>query len=127
MSTSSEDSYFRNYRYCAISSDEIEDVEKYAPGGYHPVDIGDVISSGKHEYEVIHKLGHGGFATVWLVRSGLQSTSYHALKVLCADKADYIDPELAIFEHLKKVAAAGHPNVVDLHDSFKITGPNGEH
>ncbi|CAK7275477.1 hypothetical protein SEPCBS57363_006703, partial [Sporothrix epigloea] len=127
MSTSTENKYFRNFRYCPTSFDEVEDVEKYAPGGYHPVDIGDVISSGEREYEVIHKLGHGGFATVWLVRSGAQSTSYHALKILCPDRADHTDPELAIFQHLKKVAAAGHPNVVDLHDSFKITGPNGEH
>ncbi|CAK7275598.1 hypothetical protein SEPCBS57363_006788 [Sporothrix epigloea] len=106
---------------------DIEDVEKYAPGGYHPVDIGDVISSAKCDYEVVHKLGHGGCATVWLVRSETQSTSYHALKILCADDANNPDRELAIFEHLEKVAEAGHPNVVDLHDSFKVIGPNGEH
>ncbi|CAK7275519.1 hypothetical protein SEPCBS57363_006731 [Sporothrix epigloea] len=127
MSTSADNKYFRDYQYCAISSDEIENVEKYTPGGYHPVDIGDVISSDEHDYEVVHKFGYGGFATVWLVRSGAQSTSYHALKILCADRADYADPELAIFQHLKKVAATGHPNVVELYDSFKITGPNGEH
>ncbi|CAK7273999.1 hypothetical protein SEPCBS57363_005937 [Sporothrix epigloea] len=106
---------------------QVEDTEKYAPGGFHPVDIGDVISSGERDYEVIHKLGHGGFATVWLVRSGAQLTTYNALKILIADSADYNDPELAIFEHLKKFAGAGHPNVMDLQDSFKISGPNGEH
>ncbi|CAK7275520.1 hypothetical protein SEPCBS57363_006732, partial [Sporothrix epigloea] len=115
------------FRYCSIRLESFEDTQKYAPGGYHPVDIGDVISSGEREYEVIHKLGHGGFSTVWLVRSGEQSVTYHALKILCAEDADDPDPELAILEHLKKVASAGHPNVVDLHDSFKITGPNGEH
>ncbi|CAK7273993.1 hypothetical protein SEPCBS57363_005934 [Sporothrix epigloea] len=129
LSNSDKDYFDRlpPFRFCGTKVAYVEDTQKYAPGGYHPVDIGDVISSGEREYEVIHKLGHGGFATVWLVRSGVQSTSYHALKILCADGDDYVDPELAIFEHLKKVAAAGHPNVVDLHDSFKITGPNGEH
>ncbi|CAK7568562.1 MAG: hypothetical protein SEPTF4163_006557 [Sporothrix epigloea] len=129
LSDSAKDYFDRlpPFRYCGTRLDNVEKTQKYAPGGYHPVDIGDVISSGEREYEVIHKLGHGGFATVWLVRSGVQSTSYHALKILCADGDDYVDPELPIFEYLKKVAAAGHPNVVDLHDSFKITGPNGEH
>lgn len=115
------------FRYRSMGLYDIEDVEKYAPGGFHPVDIGEIISSAKCDYEVVHKLGHGGCATVWLVRSGAQSTSYHALKILCADDADYPNHELAVLEHLKKVARAGHPNVVDLHDSFKLSGPNGEH
>ncbi|CAK7275615.1 hypothetical protein SEPCBS57363_006801, partial [Sporothrix epigloea] len=115
------------FRYCSIDLYDIEDVENYAPGGYHPVNIGDVISSGERNYEIVHKLGHGGCATIWLVRSGTQSKSYHAMKILCADDADNPDRELAIFEHLKTVAGDGHPNVVDLHDSFKVTGPNGEH
>lgn len=33
-----------------------EDVKKYVPGGYHPVDIGDEIA----QYTVLHKLGSGG-------------------------------------------------------------------
>ncbi|CAK7275186.1 hypothetical protein SEPCBS57363_006551 [Sporothrix epigloea] len=108
------------FRFHGTRLEEIEDIENYAPGGYHPVEIGDVISSGEREYEVVHKLGHGGYATVWLVRSGEQLTTYNALKILCADDADYVDPELAIFEHLKKVAADGHPNVMDLQDSAPL-------
>ena len=34
--------------------------------------------------------------------------------------------ELAILQHLKTSKAA-HPNIIVLHDSFKISGPNGEH
>ncbi|CAK7265216.1 hypothetical protein SEPCBS57363_001468 [Sporothrix epigloea] len=116
-----------SFRICETSLDDVEETRKYAPGGYHPVDIGDVISSGKREYRVIHIFGHGGFATVWLVRSGAQKASYHALKILCAERAGYIAPELSMLEHLQKFASAGHPNVVKLQDSFQISGPNGQH
>jgi hypothetical protein len=46
--------------------DEIECVEEYRPlpGGFHPISIGDKSSGGR--YKVIHKLGFGGFSTVWL-------------------------------------------------------------
>jgi hypothetical protein len=44
------------------------DVERYAPGGYHPIDLGEEIAdndSGRDVcYTVIHKLGHGGFSIV---------------------------------------------------------------
>ena len=36
--------------------------------GYHPVHLGDTFKDGT--YEVVHKLGYGGFSTVWLVKEG---------------------------------------------------------
>lgn len=114
------------FRYIQPLHVDVEDVEQYIPGGYHPVDIGDIICAGKTKYEVVHKLGHGGCSTVWLVFSDTRS-SYFALKILCADVADYRDDELRILQHLKTAAFPGHPNVLDLYDSFKISGPNGEH
>jgi hypothetical protein len=41
-----------------------EDLLKYRQGGYHPVHLGDLFKNGR--YEIHHKLGWGGFATVWL-------------------------------------------------------------
>jgi serine/threonine protein kinase len=38
-------------------------IENYKPGGFHPVEFGDVF---KGQYKVIRKLGYGGFSTVWL-------------------------------------------------------------
>lgn len=105
----------------------VENVELYVPRGYHPVDIGDIISSGEREYRVIHKLGHGGISTVWLVHSAAQSPSYFALKICCADAGNVANDEQRILEHLRAVAGSEHPNVVYLHDSFSISGPNGEH
>lgn len=48
--------------------EHVEDVRQYVPGGYHPVDIGDIMDNGPVTYTVMHKLGHGGFSTVWLVK-----------------------------------------------------------
>jgi hypothetical protein len=41
-----------------------ERMNRYCPGGYHPVTLGDKFESGR--YNVYHKLGFGGFSTVWL-------------------------------------------------------------
>ena len=105
--------------------ERIEDVELYAPHGYYAVDIGDVIRGGDTEYEVVHKLGSGGLSTVWLVRSSGERPSYFALKILVASVTDPF--EVTILEHLAKVAGAGHPSVVRLHEWFKVSGNNGDH
>jgi hypothetical protein len=39
---------------------------EYTTGGFHPVALGDTFKDGR--YIVRHKLGHGGFSTVWLAR-----------------------------------------------------------
>lgn len=41
-----------------------ECLSRYRPGGYHPVTLGDKFNAGR--YAVFHKLGWGGFSTVWL-------------------------------------------------------------
>lgn len=43
-----------------------EPLEQYSFGGYHPVHLSDLLKNG--QYEIIHKLGFGSFATVWLAR-----------------------------------------------------------
>ena len=43
-----------------------EKFSKYSPGGVHPGCIGDVFKRG--QYKIHHKLGWGGFSTVWLAR-----------------------------------------------------------
>lgn len=41
--------------------DGAERLERYRPGGYHSLLIGDVL----HErYHIVHKLGFGGYSTV---------------------------------------------------------------
>lgn len=41
-----------------------ESLSRYQCGGYHPVTLGDIFKDGR--YKVHHKLGWGGFSTVWL-------------------------------------------------------------
>ena len=50
---------------------DVESPNRYRPGGYHPVHLGDVYCQ---RYRVIHKLGFGTYSTVWLARD-LQSTA----------------------------------------------------
>lgn len=45
---------------------EVEGPQRYQLGGYHPVHLGDLYSNDR--YKVIHKLGFGTYATVWLAR-----------------------------------------------------------
>lgn len=43
-----------------------ESLSKYQPGGYHPVNLGDTFKNDR--YKIHHKLGWGGFSTVWLAK-----------------------------------------------------------
>lgn len=43
-----------------------ENMSKYRPGGFHPIRLGDTLQDGR--YQIYHKLGWGGFSTVWLAR-----------------------------------------------------------
>ena len=54
-----------------LAGPEVESPDRYQPGGYHPVHLGDVYHQ---RYRVIHKLGFGTYSTVWLARD-LQSSA----------------------------------------------------
>ena len=49
--------------YCEVDA---EPLERYREGGYHPTHLGGIFKDGR--YKVIHKLGWGGYATIWLAR-----------------------------------------------------------
>lgn len=59
----------------------VESLDRYEPGGYHPVAIGDVLDK---RYRVVDKLGSGGYSTVWLARD-TAANSYVAVKIGIAD------------------------------------------
>jgi serine/threonine-protein kinase SRPK3 len=112
------------YKYCPGPT-YCEDLEMYAPGGLHPIDIGDVIGD---RYKVIHKLGNGASATVWLARD-LPENRYVAVKVLAADCYYMGEIEVSINLHLrqKMPASTFERFIVPLHHSLTIDGPNGKH
>lgn len=46
-----------------------EPLHRYQRGGYHPVHLGDCFEGTKgRTYRVLHKLGWGGYSTVWAAR-----------------------------------------------------------
>jgi hypothetical protein len=45
---------------------EHEWITRYRPGGFHPVSLSDTFNDGR--YKIFHKLGWGGFSTVWLAK-----------------------------------------------------------
>jgi hypothetical protein len=59
----------------------VEKLESYRAGGYHTITIGDRIHS---RYQVVQKLGHGTYSTIWLARDQ-KHNRYVAIKVCTAD------------------------------------------
>ncbi|KAF8972136.1 hypothetical protein BDZ97DRAFT_1913376 [Flammula alnicola] len=112
------------------TTDGVEDMNRCAPGGFHPVHLGNTFWSDKATYRVLNKLGHGSFSTVWLARTinaGYESSSgrYVALKICVADA----DPshELAVHARLPCTHQNYQNYVIQLLDSFSLQGPNGTH
>lgn len=93
-----------------------EDLEEYHRGGYHPVHLGQKLGN-DNRYRVIHRLGHGGFATVWLCRD-VHAAKYVAIKVMTAD----IDPQGLIDFAIPESQYIAAPK-----DCFTVQGPNGTH
>jgi serine/threonine-protein kinase SRPK3 len=112
----------RQYRPSAL--DNVEEIENYRPGGFHPVNIGDEING---RYKVVHKLGYGGFSTVWLAKDN-HVQRYVALKIIVAS-VEQDCKESGILQALmrKSTSHPGQNNVLSLLDNFMIEGPNGQH
>ncbi|KAK4154909.1 kinase-like domain-containing protein [Chaetomidium leptoderma] len=93
----------------------------YRPGGFHPVRLGDTFKDGR--YTVHHKLGWGGFSTVWLAQDE-SLEEWVALKIITADTPTP-SRELQTLQDLHQ-AHATH-RTVQLLDSFVHEGDNGSH
>ncbi|CCM06297.1 uncharacterized protein FIBRA_08548 [Fibroporia radiculosa] len=124
--------------YRPFQLDGAEDLERYCPGGFHPVSIGDILAGSR--YKVVHKLGFGGSSTVWLVQE--QSLRGHsqdlggplAVKILSAERSSKSGPaiaELCIPQELDRVSRTAHyqgrEHILFPRDGFMQEGPNGSH
>jgi serine/threonine-protein kinase SRPK3 len=119
--SSSADSGPLPFKYVPI--EEVERLEKYQPGGYHPILIGDILQS---RYRVAHKLGYGAYSTTWLCRD-YQSNTYVAIKVGTADSNDR---EVDVLNYLNNSSPLDHPArtmIPSIKDRFVLHGPNGTH
>lgn len=103
---------------------DVESVYGYRKGGFHPVHIDDVPHN---RHQVLHKLGHGSYGTVWLSED-LTSGRFVSVKILPANASKNVT-ELAILRHLQQNndSDPGRKYVVELLDDFHIEGPNGTH
>lgn len=119
---------------------EEETLSWYTPDSFYPVKIGEVFQS---RYQVIGKLGYGGYSTVWLCRD-LQS-AYPTIKQQCEDSPcsrqhAYValkvfernfaegQRETEIYHHLNSLNIVGHAGVKLIRkalDSFQITFAEG--
>ncbi|KAK2603198.1 hypothetical protein N8I77_009672 [Diaporthe amygdali] len=102
-----------------------EGLAGYRPGGYHPVSLGDRFKDGR--YLIRHKLGWGGFSTVWLAKDTIHE-EWVAVKILAAhSRQEKSSKEIGVLRELSKSATNGQLYVVQLLDDFFHEGPNGRH
>ncbi|KDR69876.1 hypothetical protein GALMADRAFT_145255 [Galerina marginata CBS 339.88] len=108
-----------------------EDIMRYVPGGYHPIIIGNILSppddteNESRRYRIMHKLGYGSFATVWLAQKTDSSDAFVAVKVTTAEGYSTTQ-EAAVLQVLSKAQTKG-AHVISILDQFILHGPNGSH
>ena len=99
--------------------DGAEAIERYKPGGYHPVMIGDVLHN---RYQIVDKLGFGGYSTVWLAQDKHRE-EYVAVKVGIVNS---LSQEIKCLRALS--ASSAQPDQISSPlDEFEVHGPNGTH
>lgn len=107
----------------------VESLEQYGAGGYHPTHLGDKFSGSR--YEVIYKLGHGDYSTIWLCRD-FQEQRYVSVKIAASEIPGgqrQKDNQREIY-HALRIGDPEHPGkkfVTSLLDDFSLEGPNGCH
>ncbi|KND87235.1 Serine/threonine-protein kinase SKY1 [Tolypocladium ophioglossoides CBS 100239] len=107
----------------------LEKARSYRSGGYHPVHLDDCLHDGR--YRVIHKLGYGGYSTVWLCQDTHHHTpKYVAVKILIARQSKTECRELLLLRRIREMAIDKKPGGEHIClplDHFRLTGPNGTH
>ncbi len=126
-STSTKSANSRPFEYHHIEGVEL--IEAYhQPGGYRLVNIGDELH--EYRYRVLHKIGHGSYATSWLARDtfsrklvavkvGRAESSPREVEVLSALTAQKHNP--------MPIELLGRAIIPLVLDSFTILGSSGSH
>ena len=105
----------------------LEDPEDYKPGGYLPIRPGATLLY--RRYEVVHKLGVGGSAVVWLARDH-QLERYVAIKIFRADrtKEDGLREyhrQIKLEQNMLKADLDQY--IVPMYNCFRVPGRPGSH
>lgn len=104
--------------------DEVERLDLYEPGGYHPVLIDDVLHN---RYRIVDKLGFGGYSTIWLARDEI-AKRYVAVKIGISDPPlPRREQEILRSLHDSYSTSQKPAALPTILDSFDVRGPNGIH
>ena len=105
--------------------DDVEYLEDYRWGGFHPIRLGDYLFNGR--YYIVHKLGYGRYSTVWLARDRVENR-YVSLKVITAERSER-SIEVDVRNRLRcgDQHHPGRPFVLSPLDEFHVSGPNGRY
>ncbi|TVY33643.1 Serine/threonine-protein kinase [Lachnellula subtilissima] len=124
--------YERNGLSIAGAPFGLEKIRDYLPGGHHPIHLGHLIKDSR--YRVIHKLGSGGYANVWLCRDMLSQdvAKYVALKILMSHVSTDNCLQLRMSKKLENLLSekngdTGAKYICQTKDQFPMDGPNGSH
>ena len=98
--------------------EDIEPLDDYKPGGFPVIQIGDSLHDNR--YKIVDKLGHGGSSTIWLA-SCMQTNELVAIKALKATDSSGAE-EIKFLSRF-----TGKFDIRQLIESFRESGPNGEH
>ncbi|KZT32625.1 kinase-like protein [Sistotremastrum suecicum HHB10207 ss-3] len=118
--------------------ENVENIDGYTLGGYHPVAIGDVLGEGR--YRILNKLGHGGASTAWLARDLHAPQDLSAVEGLVTLKIMFArlssipltePPDLYISHKIHTFASSiRHTSKESIHtvrNHFFEESPNGRH
>lgn len=109
---------------CAIDA---EPLHRYKSGGYHPIHLGDCLNQGR--YRILHKLGWGGYSTVWAAKDQ-KLDIYVAVKISVSEIHHHqMDRYLEIMRRITRSSSThlGAGSVVQMLEHFQLQGPNGTH
>ncbi|KAL4722853.1 hypothetical protein ACLX1H_010092 [Fusarium chlamydosporum] len=99
-----------------------EDPISYESGGFHPVYLGEFYDNGR--YRIVHKIGAGDIATVWLARDSVLS-AWVALKIIRANES--LSVQEGIFRCHDIFHQHKDPRFITPTRYFHIHGLNGRH
>lgn len=99
-----------------------EDAKQYEPGGFHPVHLDEYYDNNR--YRVVHKLGAGGFSTVWLAQD-VPDRRWVGLKFIVADESENYNARSSAI--IADPILASSELLVTPEREFWVNGPNGRH
>nr|RBQ87700.1 hypothetical protein FVER53263_20384 [Fusarium verticillioides] len=103
---------------------EVEEVsenpQRYLEGLYYPICIGETLAN---QYRIEHKLGHGGFSTVWMAYNILAKKDV-ALKIMTPEETNNHEYKMQT-EIARSIQDTSH--LILYENTFILSGSHGEH